>query len=391
MTGTYVELNPPIRLLLGPGPSNVDPRVLRAMAAPVIGHLDPEFLKIMDETKQLLQYTFQTDNYLTLPVSGTGSAGMEAALCNVIEPGDKVVVCVKGLFGERMCDMVQRCQGELIRIEAEWGQTIEPQQVGSVLKQANIKVVAIVHAETSTGILQPLEDISRLAHQHGALLLVDAVTSLGGCPLKVDDSDLDVVYSGSQKCLSCPPGLAPITFSSRAQEVLDARQTKVQSWYLDMTMIQRYWGAERFYHHTAPISMCYALREALRLVHDEGLEVRWQRHELNHRTLMAGLQAMGLQPFAQEGHRLPSLNAVRVPEGIEDAAVRGRLLQEYGIEIGGGLGKLKGQIWRIGLMGYNSTKRTVLVFLGALEAVLRAEGYPVRSGAALAAADKVYG
>jgi len=391
MTGTYVELNPPIRLLLGPGPSNVDPRVLRAMAAPVIGHLDPEFLKIMDETKQLLQYTFQTDNYLTLPLSGTGSAGMEAALCNVIEPGDKVVVCVNGFFGERMCDMVQRCQGELIRIEAEWGQTIEPQQVESVLKQAKLKVVAIVHAETSTGILQPLEDISRLAHEHGALLLGDAVTSLGGCPLKVDDWDLDVVYSGTQKCLSCPPGLAPITFSSRAQEVLDARQIKVQSWYLDMTMIERYWGAERFYHHTAPISMCYALREALRLVHDEGLEVRWQRHELNHRALMAGLQAMGLQPFAQEGHRLPSLNAVRVPEGIEDAAVRGRLLQEYGIEIGGGLGKLKGQIWRIGLMGYNSTKRTVLVFLGALEAVLRAEGYPVRSGAALAAADKVYG
>jgi alanine-glyoxylate transaminase/serine-glyoxylate transaminase/serine-pyruvate transaminase len=391
MSMAYRDLNPPTRLLLGPGPSNVDPRVLRAMVAPVIGHLDPEFLKIMDETKQLLQYAFQADNYLTLPVSGTGSAGMEAALCNVIEPGDKVVVCVNGFFGERMCDMVQRCQGELIRIEAQWGQTIEPQQVESVLKQAKVKVVAIVHAETSTGILQPLEDISQLAHEHGALLLVDAVTSLGGCPLKVDDWDLDVVYSGTQKCLSCPPGLAPITFSSRAQEVLDARQTKVQSWYLDMTMIQRYWGAERFYHHTAPISMCYALREALRLVHDEGLEARWQRHELNHRALMAGLQAMGLQPFAQEGHRLPSLNAVRVPEGIEDAAVRGRLLQEYGIEIGGGLGKLKGQIWRIGLMGYNSTKKTVLVFLGALEAVLRAEGYPVRSGAALAAADKVYG
>ena len=290
-----------------------------------------------------------------------------------------------------MCDMVQRCQGEPIRIEAEWGQTIEPQQVESVLKQANVKVVAIVHAETSTGILQPLQDISRLAHEHGALLLVDAVTSLGGCPLKVDHWDLDVVYSGTQKCLGCPPGLAPITFSSRAQELLDARQTKVQSWYLDMTMIQRYWGAERFYHHTAPISMCYALREALRWVHDEGLEVRWQRHELNQRALMTGLQAMGLQPFAQEGHRLPSLNAVRVPEGIEDAAVRGRLLQEYGIEIGGGLGKLKGQIWRIGLMGYNSTKKTILVFLGALEAVLRAEGYPLRSGAALAAADKVYG
>jgi alanine-glyoxylate transaminase/serine-glyoxylate transaminase/serine-pyruvate transaminase len=390
MSIAYGFLNPPSRLLLGPGPSNVDPQVLRAMATPLIGHLDPEFIKIMDETKQLLQYTLQTDNYLTLPVSGTGSAGMEAALCNVIEPGDNVAVCVSGLFGERMCDIVHRCRGQLIRIDAEWGRAVDPHQVEPVLKEFNVKVVAIVHAETSTGILQPLEDIRRLAHHHGALLLVDAVTSLGGCKLKVDEWELDVVYSGTQKCLSCPPGLAPITFSPRAQKLLDERQTQVQSWYLDMTMIQRYWGQERFYHHTAPISMCYAFREALRLVYDEGLEVRWERHELNHRALMAGLQAMGLQPFAAEGYRLPSLNAVWVPEGVQDAKVRGRLLQDYGIEIGGGLGKLKGQIWRIGLMGFNSTKKTVMVFLSALEAALRAEGHQASPGAALTAAQEVY-
>jgi alanine-glyoxylate transaminase/serine-glyoxylate transaminase/serine-pyruvate transaminase len=389
-TSKYGELNPPTRLLLGPGPSNVDPRVLRAMAAPVIGHLDPEFLKVMDETKALLQYAFQTENYLTLPVSGTGSAGMETALCNVIEPGDRVLVCVNGLFGERMCDIVERCQGELLRIDGEWGRIIEPRQVAAALEENNAKVVAIVHAETSTGILQPLEDIGRLTHEHDALFLVDTVTSLGGCPVKVDDWDLDVVYSGTQKCLSCPPGLAPVTFSPRAERTLDARRTKVQSWYLDMTMVRRYWGEERFYHHTAPISMCYALREALRLVYDEGLEARWQRHELNHRALMAGLQAMGLEPFAQEGHRLPSLNAVRVPEGIEDGKVRGRLLREYSIEVGGGLGALKGQIWRIGLMGHNSSAKTVFVFLGALEAVLQAEGYALAPGAALAAAREVY-
>jgi alanine-glyoxylate transaminase/serine-glyoxylate transaminase/serine-pyruvate transaminase len=360
------------------------------MAIPLVGHLDPEFLIIMDETKRLLQYVFQTDNYLTLPVSGTGSAGMEAALCNLIEPGDKVVVCVNGLFGERMCDIVARCQGELIRVEAEWGRIINPEQVESVLKESKVKVIAMVHGETSTGILQPLRDISRLAHEHDALLLVDAVTSLAGCPVKIDDWELDVVYSGSQKCLSCPPGLAPITFAPRAAEAINARQARVQSWYLDMTMVQRYWGEERFYHHTAPISMCYALREALCLVHEEGLEARWQRHELNHRALMAGLQAMGLQPFAQTGHWLPPLNAVRVPEGISDGKVRSRLLQEYGVEIGGGLGELKGQIWRIGLMGYNSTKRTVLMCLSALEDVLRAEGYRVSPGAWLTAAEEVY-
>ena len=390
MSLKYDELNPPERLLLGPGPSNVDPRVLRAMAAPVVGHLDPAFLKIMDETKALLQQLFETENYLTLPVSGTGSAGMEAAMYNAVEPGDKVLVCVNGFFGERMCDMVQRCGGELIRLDAEWGQAFAPEQVEGALKKTDVKVVYIVHAETSTGVLQPLQEISRLVHQQGALLMVDTVTSLGGCPVRVDEWNLDIVYSGTQKCLSCPPGLAPITFSSRAEEALAARKTKVRSWYLDMTMVRQYWGKERFYHHTAPISMCYALREALRLVCEEGLEARWARHLLNHRALMAGLEAMGLEPFAQKGVRLPSLNAVRVPPQVQDASVRGRLLRDYSIEIGGGLGALKGQIWRIGLMGYNSTPRTVLTFLGALGSVLNAEGHAVSLAVALEAARAVY-
>ena len=390
MTEHYAELNPPVRLLLGPGPCNVDPRVLRAMSAPLLGHLDPEFVRIMDESKKLLQYVFQTENYLTLPISATGSAGMEAALCNMIEPGDPVLVCVSGVFGERMCDIVERCQGKLLRVDAEWGHVIQPEQVEAVLRQHKVKLVAIVHAETSTGAHQPLGDICRLAHEHDALFVVDAVTSLGGCPMKVDEWDLDVVYSGTQKCLSCPPGLAPITFGPRAVRALEARKTRVQSWYLDMTLVQRYWSQERFYHHTAPISMNYAFREALRLVYEEGLEPRWQRHLLNHRALLAGLGAIGVLPFAEEGHRLPSLNSVRIPEGVNDARVRSRLLQDYSIEIGGGLGKVKGQVWRIGLMGYNSTRQTVLTFLSAFESVLRAEGARFEAGAAVPAAMQIY-
>ncbi len=390
MSTVYGDLNPPVRLLLGPGPSNVDPRVLRAMAIAPIGYLDTELFKIMDETKALLQYAFQTQHPLTLAVSGTGMAGMETAFVNLIEPGDAVAVCVAGYFSDRMGDIVERCQGKLIRIDAEWGRIIEPEQVESVLKQHKVKAVAIVQAETSTGVLQPLEDISRLVHDHGALLVADTVTSLGGCPLRVDDWNLDIVYSGSQKCLGCPPGMAPVTFSPRAEQALQARKTRVQSFYLDMTILGRYWGSERVYHHTAPVNLYYALREGLRLVYEEGLEARWQRHRLNHQALMAGLQAMGLQPFAQAGHWLPSLNPVRVPEGINDARVRGRLLQDYGIEIGGGLGKLKGQIWRVGLMGYNSTRKNVLTFLNAFEAVLHAEGFAIKAGAALSAAEAVY-
>jgi alanine-glyoxylate transaminase/serine-glyoxylate transaminase/serine-pyruvate transaminase len=390
MAITYRELNPPARLLLGPGPSNVDPRVLRAMAIEPVGYLDVELFKIMDETKELLQYTFQTQHPLTLAVSGTGMAGMEAAFCNLIEPGDTVAVCVAGFFSDRMCDIVERCQAKVIRIDTEWGRVIEPEQVEAVLKQSKVKALAIVQAETSTGVLQPLEDISRLAHDHGALLLADTVTSLGGCPLKVDEWKLDAVYSGSQKCLACPPGLAPVTFSPRAEQVLKARKTKVQSFYLDMTILSRYWGSDRVYHHTAPVNLYYALHESLRLVYEEGLEARWRRHQLNHQALMAGLQAIGLQPFAQTGHWLPSLTAVRVPDGIDDAKVRGKLLQDYGIEIGGGLGKLKGRIWRIGLMGYNSTRKNVRTFLNVFETVLCAEGYSLQVGAALSAAEQVY-
>lgn len=390
MKANFQDLKPPPRVLLGPGPSNVHPRVLRAMATPLVGHLDPEFLVIMDETKELLRYVFQTENDLTIPISGTGSAGMEASLCNIIEPGDRVVVVVKGVFGERMCDVAGRCGAQVKRIEVEWGRIVEPEQVKAALKDGGVKVVAVVHAETSTGVLQPLEEISRMVHEHGAFLLVDTVTSLGGHPVKVDQWDVDICYSGSQKCLSCPPGLAPITFNSRAAEVMRNRKSKVQSWYLDMTMVEKYWGQERAYHHTAPITMNYALREALLLIFEEGLDARFERHRLNHQALLAGLQVMGIEPVAQAGHRLWTLNAVRIPEGVEDAKVRRRLLDEFSIEIGGGLGPLKGQIWRIGLMGYSSSKQNVLLFLGALETVLREEGYQLTAGAGVAAATEVY-
>jgi alanine-glyoxylate transaminase/serine-glyoxylate transaminase/serine-pyruvate transaminase len=360
------------------------------MATPLVGHLDPQFLVIMDETKELLRYVFQTENDLTIPISGTGSAGMEASLCNIIEPGDKVVVVVKGVFGERMCDVAGRCGAQVKRIEVEWGRIVEPDQVKAALKDGGVKVVALVHAETSTGVLQPLEEISQMVHEHGAFLLADTVTSLGGHPVKVDEWGVDICYSGSQKCLSCPPGLAPITFNSRAAKAVRNRKSKVQSWYLDMTMVEKYWGQERAYHHTAPITMNYALREALLLIFEEGLEARFERHRLNHQALLAGLQAMGLEPLAQARHRLWTLNAVRVPEGVEDARIRRRLLDEFSIEIGGGLGPLKGQIWRIGLMGYSSSKQNVLLFLGALETVLREEGYQLTAGAGVAAATEVY-
>ncbi|TEU17896.1 MAG: alanine--glyoxylate aminotransferase family protein [Anaerolineales bacterium] len=390
MKTDFQDLKPSPRVLLGPGPSNVHPRVLRAMATPLLGYLDPEFLVIMDEIKELLRYVFQTENDLTLPISGTGTAGMEASLYNIIEPGDRVVVVVKGFFGERICDMAERCGAQVKRIEVEWGRIVEPEQVKAALKDGGVKVVALVHAETSTGVLQPLEEISQMVHEHEAFLLVDAVTSLGGHPVKVDDRGIDICYSGSQKCLACPPGLAPITFNNRAAEAMRNRKSKGQSWYLDMTMVEKYWGQERAYHHTAPITMNYALREALLLIFEEGLEARFERHRLNHQALLAGLQAMGLEPFAQAGHRLWTLNTVRVPKSVEDARIRRRLLDEFSIEIGGGLGPVKGQIWRIGLMGYSSSKQNVLLCLGALETVFREEGYQLAAGAGVAAATEVY-
>lgn len=384
----YEKFQPPKRVLLGPGPSPVEDSILEAMSAPVLGHLDPLFLRCMDDIQEMLRYVFETGNRVTIPVSATGSAGMEAALVNIIEPGDEVVVCIHGVFGERMSDIVERAGGKPIIVRAEWGRAIERADIEAALSSSKPRALAIVHAETSTGVLQDLAGLSDLAHSNGALLIVDAVTSLGGHPVGVDRNGIDVCYSGTQKCLGAPPGLAPITFSERAIERVRARKTKVQSWYLDITMVEKYWGADRTYHHTAPISMNYALREALRIVCEEGLEARFRRHELNHRALVAGIEAMGLKMNVAPGQRLWSLNAVRVPDGVDDARVRARLLNDSNIEIGGGLGPLKGKIWRIGLMGSGSSSENVRLVLDALHNALTAEGHTFASG--VAAADEVY-
>jgi alanine-glyoxylate transaminase/serine-glyoxylate transaminase/serine-pyruvate transaminase len=388
---TAGELAPSSRVLLGPGPSNVHPRVLKALATPLVGHLDPEFLRLMEETKDLLRFVFQTKNMHTLPISGTGSAGMETCLVNLLEPEDEVVVGVNGVFGSRMVDIVERCGATPIVMETQWGRVFTPEDVQAALKRCRRpKMVAVVHAETSTGAWQPLEELSPLVHRAGALFVVDAVTSLGGCPLQVDAWGIDACYSGTQKCLSCPPGLAPLTFSPAAQDVLRNRKTKVQSWYLDLTMIEKYWGEERVYHHTAPISMNYALREALRLVYEEGLEARFRRHQRNHLALAAGLAAMGLSLAAQEGYRLWTLNSVTIPDGVDDAAVRRQLLEEYNIEVGAGLGPLRSKVWRVGLMGESSTRSNVFLILSALEEILRKQGYHCTSGAGVSAAQSVY-
>ncbi len=386
----FKDINPGERVLMGPGPSNVPPRVLQAMSAPCIGHLDPYFLSVMDETQRLLRFLFQTKNSLTIPVSGTGSAGMETCFVNLVERGEEVVVCVNGVFGTRMADIVSRVGGRLIRVEGEWGRAIDPETVRNAIRGRSPKLVAVVHAETSTGVCQPLEDIARIAREAGALFLVDMVTSLGGMEVSVDGLGIDAAYSGTQKCISCPPGLAPISFSDAAVKVLEERSTLVPSWYLDMSMVRAYWGAERKYHHTAPINMIYGLREALRIIGEEGIDARWARHRLNHRALVAGLEAMGLKMLVPESERLPMLNAVRIPEGASDTKVRKALLGEFGIEVGGGLGSLEGKVWRVGLMGHSSTKKNVFLFLSALETVLKAEGVKVHPGA-LEAASAVYG
>jgi alanine-glyoxylate transaminase/serine-glyoxylate transaminase/serine-pyruvate transaminase len=356
------------------------------MAKPLLGHLDPEFVKMMEEIKTMLRQVFQTQNEMTFPVSGTGSAGMEFCFVNLIEPGDEVVIGVNGVFGTRMVDVAERCGARVIKVEASWGRIIEPEQIRSALKTSSPQLVAIVHAETSTGAWTPVEEIAQLAHDAGALFLLDTVTSLAGCPVRIDAWNVDAVYSGTQKCLSCPPGLAPVSLSSRALEVARRRARKVQSWYLDVNLLASYWGQDRVYHHTAPISMNYALHEALRLVLEEGLENRWRRHEENHRALQAGLAAMGLELAAQAGHRLWQLNAVTVPEGVDEAVVRKRLLTDYSIEIGAGLGPLKGKIWRIGLMGETSSRENVRAFLAALGQILNDVGRRVEVDAALAAA-----
>ncbi len=371
----------------------VHPRVLKAMSTPLLGHLDPEFLTIMNEVQAQLRAVFQTGNPFTIAVSGTGSAGMEAALVNLIEPGDIVIVGVNGVFGSRMADIVGRCGGSAVKVEAPWGQVVDPQRVEEALKrEPRVKAVALVHAETSTGAHQPLEAMGGLCRRYGALVVVDAVTSLGGVPVEVDAWGIDACYSGTQKCLSCPPGLSPLTLSPRALEAIKARKGKVQSWYLDLSLIADYWAeGKRAYHHTAPISMVYALREALRLVLEEGLELRFARHRRNSAALMAGLSALGCAPQAQDGHRLPTLNCVRVPDGMDEAAVRKALLAEFGIEIGGGLGPLARKVWRIGLMGESSRHEHVVTLLSALEQIFRRHGWTAPPGSALKAALQVYG
>lgn len=383
------ELNMPRRILLGPGPSEVGPRVLRAMSTPLVGHLDPSFVALMEELKDLLRQTFRTDNRLTFPLSATGSAGMEAVLVNLLEPGDHAVICVNGVFGGRMVEIARRAGAEVTVAEVPWGEVIDAALLRKMLESlpadASPRLVACVHAETSTGARQPLEELSRLAHERGALFVVDAVTSLGGTELEVDAWGIDACYSGTQKCLSCPPGLSPVTFGERALERVLARKHKVQSWYLDVSLLAQYWGADRVYHHTAPITMVYALHEALRIVHEEGLPARFARHDLHHRALVAGLDALGLEMAVAAEHRLPMLNSVLVPGGVDEAGVRKRLLERHGIEIGAGLGPWKGRVWRIGLMGDSSTPANVLVVLAALSDALGSSA----GGAALGAAERV--
>ncbi len=386
------DFTPPSRLLLGPGPSMVHPRVLRALSAPLLGHLDPAFLTVMNDIQTLLRNVFQTSNRFTIAISGTGSAGMEASIVNLVEPGDAVVVGINGVFGGRLASVIERCGGKAIRVEAPWGECLEPSAIDqAICRSGPVKAVAVVHAETSTGAWQPLDDIAKICDHHGTLLVVDAVTSLGGVPVEVDRIGIDVCYSGTQKCLSCPPGLAPFTMSDRALAVVKQRRTPCQSWYLDMSLIADYWAeGTRAYHHTAPISMLYALREALRLVEEEGLPARFNRHRVNSDALVAGLEELGLTPLPRIGQRLPMLNCVTVPSHIPEAEVRAELLTNYGIEIGGGLGPLKGKVWRIGLMGESSTEAHVLTLLNALESLFIRGGWLTAPGVALQAASRVY-
>jgi len=382
----FKPFQPPKRTLMGPGPSDVSDRVLQAMARPTIGHLDPAFVGMMDEVKQLLQYAFQTQNQLTLPVSAPGSAGMEACFVNLVEPGDKVIVCQNGVFGGRMKENVERCGGTAVMVQDAWGAPVDPNKLEAALKEnPDAKVVAFVHAETSTGAQSDAETLVKLAHEHDCLTIVDAVTSLGGTPIKVDEWGIDAIYSGTQKCLSAPPGLSPVSFNERAAEAIRNRKTKVQSWFLDMNLVMGYWGggAKRAYHHTAPINSLYALHESLLILHEEGLEKAWARHQAHHQALKAGLEAMGLSFIVEEPYRLPQLNAVTIPEGVDDAAVRSRLLNEYNLEIGAGLGDLAGKVWRIGLMGHACNADNVAYCLRALDEVLTDIGAPIQSGVAV--------
>ncbi|MDH5764895.1 MAG: alanine--glyoxylate aminotransferase family protein [Gammaproteobacteria bacterium] len=385
---TVSSFNPPVRTLMGPGPSDVHPRILEALSRPTIGHLDPQFVAMMDDVKTMLQYAFQTKNELTIPVSAPGSAGMETCFVNLVEAGDKVIVCQNGVFGGRMKENVERIGATPVMVQDDWGKPVDPNKVEEALKaHPDAKVVAFVHAETSTGAQSDAQTLCQLAHKYDCLTIVDAVTSLGGSELRVDDWGIDAIYSGTQKCLSCTPGISPVSFNDRAIEVIKNRSQKVQSWFMDLNLVMGYWGGntKRAYHHTAPVNALYAFHESLVMLQNEGLENAWQRHMDNHLALRAGLEAMGINFVVDEAHRLPQLNAITIPDGVDDAEVRGKLLNEFNLEIGAGLGDLAGKVWRIGLMGHSSRAENILLCLSTLEAVL---GDSITSGTALAAAQK---
>ena len=387
------SFHPPERILMGPGPSDVNPRILEAMARPTIGHLDPKFVDLMDEIKILLQDTFLTKNQLTMPISAPGSAGMETCFVNLVEPGETVIVCQNGVFGMRMIENVERCGATAIVIEDDWGKPVDPNKLEEALKaHPEASIVAFVHAETSTGAISDAKTLVQIAHDYDCLTIVDAVTSLGGSELRVDEWNIDAIYSGTQKCLSCTPGISPVSFSEAAINKIQNRKSKVQSWFMDLNLVMGYWGegAQRSYHHTAPVNAVYAVHESLVILHEEGLENSWKRHADNHQALKAGIEAMGLGFFVDEAHRLPQLNAVTLPEGIDEVAVRKQLLERYNLEIGGGLGSMAGKIWRIGLMGYASNQQNVLTCLGALDAVLSSMNAKIDSGKAVDAAMKVF-
>lgn len=389
---TITSFIPPVRTLMGPGPSDVHPRILGAMARPTIGHLDPVFVAMMEEMKHLLQYAFKTQNQLTIPVSAPGSAGMETCFANLVEPGDKVVICQNGVFGGRMKENVDRMGGVAVMVEDAWGEAVDADKLRDALKaNPDAKIVAFVHAETSTGASSDAKTLCEIAREHDCLTIVDAVTSLGGSPLEVDAWGIDAIYSGTQKCLSCTPGLSPVSFSEKAIEKIKGRKQKVQSWFLDLNLVMGYWGGEgkRAYHHTAPINALYGLHEALVMLQEEGLENSWERHRKNHMALRAGIEAMGLSFVVKEEDRLPQLNSVTIPEGVDEAVVRSTLLNKFNLEIGAGLGALAGKVWRIGLMGYASRPGNVLLCLGALDAVLTDMKAPISSGVAVKAANEV--
>ncbi|MGO8754504.1 MAG: pyridoxal-phosphate-dependent aminotransferase family protein [Gallionellaceae bacterium] len=388
---TIKSFHPPQRVLMGPGPSDVSPRVLEAMSRPTLGHLDPVFVAMMDEMKALLKYAFQTENELTMPVSAPGSAGMETCFVNLVEPGDKVIVCQNGVFGGRMKENVERCGGVAVMVQDDWGRAVDPQKLEDTLKaNPDAKVVAFVHAETSTGAQSDAKTLVGIAHQHNCLAIVDAVTSLGGTPLKVDEWNIDAIYSGTQKCLSCTPGLSPVSFNAKALEKIKNRRSKVQSWFMDLNLVMGYWGGatKRAYHHTAPINALYGLHEALVILQEEGLQNSWARHQENHLALRAGLEAMGLNFVVPEAERLPQLNAISVPAGVDEAAVRSMLLSDYQLEIGAGLGAMAGKVWRIGLMGHASNPRNVRLSLSALDDVLGRVKAPIKRGVAVDAANR---